>query len=139
MFRNLSIRLGVAFAAAAFGSAALAQGTLGSADPATVGFKRAVAQRIIQIDKPKAAQGGLKGISVVGYTLDRKGNITEQWIVRSSGDDKLDARAIAILRKAAPLPAPPATIFGAEQYTHLSEAWLFTSDGHYKLQSLVSN
>lgn len=137
MTRNLSIRAGVAIAAAMFSVGAIAQ-TLGTTDVATAGFKRAVAQRIVQIDKPKTANGGLKGISVVGYTLDRSGAITEQWIVRSSGDATLDQRAIAILRKVAPLPAPPAALFGNEQHTHLSEAWLFTSDGQYRLQSLIS-
>lgn len=131
-------RLALFIVATAFSASALAQGTLGATPAEMAGFKRAVAQRIVQVDKPKASKAGVKGVSVVGYTLDRSGTLTEQWIVRSSGDQSLDERAMAALRKSAPLPKPPAGIFGSDQQTHFSEAWVFSNDGGYQLQTLVS-
>jgi periplasmic protein TonB len=136
--RQLALFIASTAAATVFATGVMAQAPLGATPAEMAGFKRAVAQRIIQVDKPKTSKAGVKAVSVVGYTLDRAGSLTEQWIVRSSGDHALDERAMAILRKSAPLPKPPVGIFGNDQQTHLSEAWVFTNDGGYNLQTLVS-
>ena len=135
--RRIAPQVGAVLVASAFSAGALAQ-TLGTTPADMAGFKRVVAQRIMQVDKPKATKASVKGVSVVGYTLDRSGKLVDQWIVRSSGEDALDARAIATLKKAVPLPTPPASLFGTESAVHLSEAWVFTQDGSYQLQTMVS-
>ena len=100
-------------------------------------YKRAVADRIVQANRLKLSKAGYRNITVVGYTLDRSGQVTESWIVRSSGDHKLDDIAHNSFKKALPLPTPPEAIFGSESAAHLAEAFVHTTDGSYKLQTLI--
>lgn len=100
-------------------------------------YKHEVATRVLAANKMHASKAGYKAISVVGYTIDRSGALTESWIVRSSGDQALDSRALASFHKAAPLPQPPAGIFGVDPTASLSEAFVFATDGSFKLQSLT--
>lgn len=99
-------------------------------------YKHDVASRVMTVNKAKISKAAYRTISVVGYTIDRTGKLVESWIVRSSGDHALDQRALVSFQKAAPLPQPPATLFGVEPTAHLSEAFVFLADGTYKLQSL---
>lgn len=46
----------------------------------------------------------------VAFTIDRKGNVVSSRIEKSSGSDVLDADALAMIKRAAPLPAPPAEV-----------------------------
>jgi TonB family protein len=46
----------------------------------------------------------------VAFTIDRKGNVVSSRIEKSSGSDVLDAEALAMIKRAAPLPAPPAEV-----------------------------
>lgn len=58
---------------------------------------------------PVAARAhGMEGVVNVEFTLDRSGQIVSSHITRSSGSPVLDEEAMAMLRRAAPLPAPPA-------------------------------
>ena len=61
--------------------------------------------RKIQRAKRRAA---VKGVAVVRFSIGENGALTSLSIARSSGSAKLDAVALAQLRRAAPFPPPPA-------------------------------
>lgn len=100
-------------------------------------YKRAVAERISTQSKAKPTKAAVRDISVVGYTIDAQGKVTETWIVRAAGDKAMNDKALAMFNRALPLPTPPASMFGDEKQVSLSEAFVFTADGQYRLQSLV--
>ena len=52
----------------------------------------------------------IEGEVSVEFTLDRHGNILVSRVVKSSGSSLFDEEALAILQRAAPLPAPPAQV-----------------------------
>lgn len=54
------------------------------------------------------------GVTHVEFTLDRKGKLVLTKIVKSSGSDVLDQAAIDMLRRAEPLPPPPAGVDEAQ-------------------------
>jgi protein TonB len=56
---------------------------------------------------PPQAHGD-KGAAELSFTLDRQGRILNSKIIKSSGSVILDQEALALLRRAQPLPTPPA-------------------------------
>jgi protein TonB len=57
---------------------------------------------------PEAArERGVTGVATVRFALDGAGAVTLADLTRSSGDRALDDEAVAAVRRAAPLPAPP--------------------------------
>jgi len=46
----------------------------------------------------------------LAFTIDRHGGVVSSRIVKSSGSTVLDAEALALITRAAPLPPPPADI-----------------------------
>lgn len=56
----------------------------------------------------RAALRGARGTSVVGFALDQAGRVEVTALLRSSGDRALDAESLAVIRRAAPFPQPPA-------------------------------
>ena len=48
----------------------------------------------------------------MSFTLDRKGMVVNARVTQTSGSGALDAEAIALLKRAEPFPAPPATFPG---------------------------
>lgn len=63
---------------------------------------------------PESARArNIQGAVNVGFTIDPSGNVLDVRIVKGSGSAYLDDEALAMLRRASPLPAPPATIAGA--------------------------
>jgi protein TonB len=59
---------------------------------------------------PPGAAG--TGIATVAFTIDRSGRVLSARLVRGSGDAALDAEAVALPRRASPVPAPPPNIGG---------------------------
>jgi protein TonB len=58
---------------------------------------------------PESARSrGIQGVVEVEFTIDRGGRVVALRVVQSSGSPALDAEALATLRRANPLPAPPA-------------------------------
>ena len=55
-----------------------------------------------------------EGVSSVAFSIDRQGRVLSTVLVRSSGSPVLDADAIALVRRAEPLPAPPGDIGDGE-------------------------
>jgi periplasmic protein TonB len=62
---------------------------------------------------PEAARSRREqGTAQVSFTLDRKGMVVGGRVTQSSGSIALDEEALALLKRAQPFPAPPATIPG---------------------------
>lgn len=54
--------------------------------------------------------GAGTGVSVVAFTIGVSGDVVSARLVRSSGDAALDAEAVALPRRASPLPSPPTEV-----------------------------
>ena len=54
-----------------------------------------------------AQANSAEGVVSLAFTIDRKGNVVSSRIEKTSGSTVLDAEALALLARAAPLPAPP--------------------------------
>jgi protein TonB len=48
-----------------------------------------------------------QGVALVGFAMDRRGNLIDVWLDRSSGYPPLDAEALDTVRRAQPLPRVP--------------------------------
>jgi len=55
----------------------------------------------------------VEGVVTIQFTVDRAGSVVQTQVVQSSGSLLLDDEAVAILRRAAPLPAPPTQAEGS--------------------------
>jgi periplasmic protein TonB len=53
---------------------------------------------------------GLQGVVSLAFTIDRHGGVVSSRIVKSSGSTILDAEALDLIKRAAPLPPPPADV-----------------------------
>jgi TonB family protein len=57
---------------------------------------------------PESARSrGAEGTPTVAFSLDGGGRVTGAGLSRSSGERDMDAEAVAMVRRAAPFPAPP--------------------------------
>jgi len=54
--------------------------------------------------------GSARGTSSVAFVIDRSGRVLSARLIRSSGSSALDRAAVALARRASPVPAPPANI-----------------------------
>jgi TonB family protein len=61
----------------------------------------------------EATRRGYTGVVNVKFVIDSTGQVLEAAIVKSSGSKALDDEALAMLRRASPVPAPP-DIFGGQ-------------------------
>ena len=59
---------------------------------------------------PPGADRG--GTSLVAFNVNRSGAVTAAHLARSSGDSTLDQEAVALPRRASPLPPPPEGMSG---------------------------
>lgn len=64
------------------------------------------------LNRHKRYPGSGGGTSSVAFTIDRSGRVLSARLIRSSGSAVLDQEAIALARRASPVPAPPAHIGG---------------------------
>ena len=62
------------------------------------------------LNRHKRYPGGGGGTSSVAFTIDRSGRVLSARLIRSSGSAILDREAVALARRASPVPAPPANI-----------------------------
>ena len=53
------------------------------------------------------------GTAMVAFTISRAGTVLGARLVSSSGNPMLDAEAVALPRRASPMPAPPPSVAGA--------------------------
>lgn len=64
---------------------------------------------------PRASQDrGDEGVVHLRFTMTRQGAVLSQHVAKSSGYAPLDAEALALVRRAQPLPAPPADMAGEQ-------------------------
>jgi periplasmic protein TonB len=54
--------------------------------------------------------GSARGTSSVAFVIDRSGRVLSARLIRSSGNGALDRAAVALARRASPVPAPPANV-----------------------------
>lgn len=87
-----------------------AQGTASQPTVSTTSWRGSL---IAHLNRYKRFPGGASpGTVQVAFAIDRSGNVLSSRVVGSSGDSALDAEAAAMIRRASPVPAPPAEVGG---------------------------
>jgi protein TonB len=56
----------------------------------------------------------VQGSVAVAFSIDRSGNVLDARIVQTSGSSHLDEEARAVVRRASPIPSPPAGLPGSQ-------------------------
>lgn len=82
--------------------------TLPASAPASVGGGRSYAARVrahLIAHQPPQLRGNI-GVVRLRFSVDARGRVSDLLLVASSGDAALDAEALALVRRAEPLPAP---------------------------------
>jgi protein TonB len=109
-------------------------------NPALESWKRSAAQRIHQANQKKLFEGRphhlLQAVIVVEATVDRNGNVVTSKVTRSPKIKKLDDMALASLKAASPLPAPPQSLLVRGNLV-FSETWLVQNDGSFQVRTLA--
>ncbi len=105
-------------------------------------YKIALAQHIsqrnaatISIGRPQVM---LRSVVVLAFRVDKQGNLLAASVYRSNGDKRAEKIALASLQQAAPLPLPPASLFGDKSEVEILEGWLFGDDGRFQLSSIAA-
>ena len=105
-------------------------------------YRKAVAERIVARSPSyvlkRAPQAMLRSLVVVDIKVDRDGKLLSSSVYRTNGDDEAEATALASLRRAAPLPPPPAKLLNGRGELEMFEDWLFNDDGRFQLRTLAS-
>ncbi|HEV7327541.1 MAG TPA: TonB family protein [Bosea sp. (in: a-proteobacteria)] len=87
-----------------------AQGTASQPTVSTASWRGSL---IAHLNRYKRFPSGANpGTVQVAFAIDRSGNVLSSRVVGSSGDSALDAEAAAMIRRASPVPAPPAGVGG---------------------------
>jgi TonB family protein len=74
----------------------------------------ALLARLARYNRYPAQANSAEGVVSLAFTVDRKGNVVTSRIEKTSGSTVLDAEALALLTRAAPLPAPPPEVADAD-------------------------
>lgn len=102
-------------------------------------YKRELAQRILSANGAQTFEGKppdiLHAVVVLQLTVDGKGKLTGLKTLRSRHPPQ-EKVALASVRAAAPLPAPPATLL-RRGTLEVAETWLFRDDGKFQIRSLA--
>jgi periplasmic protein TonB len=72
-------------------------------------WERSVVAHLKHFEHPPDA-GGPQGVAGVIFEIDRRGHVLNSRIVQSSGSSALDREALAMIKRADPVPAPPNNI-----------------------------
>lgn len=70
-------------------------------------------QLVAHLDRSKRYPAGAKRAAyevLISFTLDRVGRVVSTSVVKGSGDAAFDEAALAMMRRADPVPAPPALV-----------------------------
>ena len=108
--------------------------------PATLAeYKQTIAQRILERNPSLVLKGTpqamLRSFVLVSFTVDGGGTLIASSVYRTNGDDEAEATALASLRRAAPLPAPPSRLLNGKGQIELFEGWMFNDNGQFQLQT----
>jgi protein TonB len=102
-------------------------------------YKTRVAQRIFERNPSLILKGTpqamLRSVVVVAFTVDRSGRVIDSSVFRTNGDDEAEATALASLRRASPLPEPPARLLDGKGHLDHFEDWLFNDNGQFQLRT----
>ena len=77
-------------------------------------WQQSLVAHLARFKKYPAQGGAAQGVVSLAFTLDRKGNVVSSRIEKSSGSTVLDDEALAMVKRAAPLPAPPPEVADAD-------------------------
>jgi periplasmic protein TonB len=109
-------------------------------DPALEAWKRAAAERIHATNQKYLFEGRphhlLQAVIVVEATVDRGGNVVKSRVTRSPKIKTLDDMALASLKAASPLPAPPASLLVRGNLV-FSETFLVNNDSRFQVRTLA--
>jgi protein TonB len=78
--------------------------------PAIASWQQAVVARLARFQRYPAQAKGATGVANLSFSIDRHGHVLNSQIIKSSGSAVLDAEALSLLTRAAPLPPPPAAV-----------------------------
>jgi periplasmic protein TonB len=105
-------------------------------------YKVRVAQHIFDRNPSLVLKGTpqamLRSLVVVTFIVDRNGRVIQSEVYRTNGDDEAEATALSSLRRASPLPTPPARLLDGNGHLELFEDWLFNDNGKFQLRSAHS-
>ena len=73
-------------------------------------WQQALVARLDRFKRYPAQAHGAEGVASLAFTIDRKGKVLSSQIATSSGSAVLDAEALALVKRAAPFPPPPAEV-----------------------------
>ena len=124
MERNAIAVISTAMISALFVIAAVAQQTLPepqqtpteapappSPKPASATrWQQAMVAHLARFQRYPAQAKGATGVVSLSFSVDRQGHVLNSEIIKSSGSAVLDAEALSLLTRAAPLPPPPAAV-----------------------------
>jgi protein TonB len=91
-------------------------GTSASAARSIATWEKTVVSHLNHFKRyPSAARArGIQGSVSVTFSIDRAGSVLDARILTGSGSSFLDEEALAVVRRASPLPSPPAAMVGAQ-------------------------
>jgi periplasmic protein TonB len=105
-------------------------------------YRNRVAERILQRNPSFVLHGTpqamLRSVVVVAFTVDGEGKVLSSAVYRTNGDPGAERTALATLRRASPLPEPPADLLDARGHLELMEDWLFNNNGKFQLHEFAS-
>ena len=79
-----------------------------SVSSAIASWQQSLVARLAKVQRYPAQARGVQGVVSLAFTIDRHGAVVSSRIVESSGSAVLDAEALALIKRATPLPPPPA-------------------------------
>lgn len=113
--------------------------TPGASGASQAGYRDDVARQILDANASRVLHGTpqamLRSLVVVAFTVDRDGRLVRASVYRSNGDDGAEAIALQSLRRAAPLPRPPASLLDGHGQLEMMESWLFNDNGQFQLRT----
>lgn len=77
-------------------------------------WRSALVARLERNKRYPSDAGGVRGVAVLAFNVDRSGGVHNARIAKSSGSSALDRETLALAARAQPLPPPPAELSGAQ-------------------------
>ena len=77
-------------------------------------WRSALVARLERNKRYPSDAGGVRGVAVLAFNIDRSGGVHNARIAKSSGSQALDRETLALAARAQPLPPPPAELSGAQ-------------------------
>jgi periplasmic protein TonB len=78
--------------------------------PAIASWQQAVVARLARFQRYPAQAKGATGVVNLSFSIDRQGHVLNSRVIKSSGSAVLDTEGLSLLKRAAPLPPPPAGV-----------------------------